>query len=148
MCPNNAQTRNPLSETTSILSDSERNTTPEEITQKPKAFNELVNNSYKEKENKMPQQYNPSGQDWDAVNVGKGSLAGKKAVPKTARGVDMAKAAGIVATEKRYVCVCVGPWPVRNFADSFCGLSWVHPCWKVFQKAQNAPFSSCSCFRD
>ena len=55
----------------------------------------------------MPQAYNPgSGQDWGAVNVGKGTLTGKSAVPKTARGLDMAKAAGLVSTEKKYVWHC------------------------------------------
>ncbi|CAB9528175.1 Multiprotein-bridging factor [Seminavis robusta] len=51
----------------------------------------------------MPQQFNPgSGQDWGAVNVGKGTLGAKSSKPKTARGIDMAKAAGLVATEKKY----------------------------------------------
>ena len=50
----------------------------------------------------MPQQYNPSGQDWDPVNVGRSSTGGLKAVPKTAQEVSLAKAAGLVATEKRH----------------------------------------------
>jgi len=49
----------------------------------------------------MPQQTLPSGQDWGVQNVGKGSLTTKK--PTTARGIDMAKAAGLVSTEKKYV---------------------------------------------
>lgn len=49
----------------------------------------------------MPQQQHPTGQDWGAVNVGRGTLGGKSAVPKTARGIDMAKAAGVVSTEKK-----------------------------------------------
>jgi hypothetical protein len=46
-------------------------------------------------------------QDWDAVNVGKsgGNWAQK---PKTARGIDQAKASGKLATEKR--CVTKGEW--------------------------------------
>ena len=47
----------------------------------------------------MPQQYNPSGQDWAAVNVGSGSGAKK---PTTAREMDRAKAMGLATTEKRY----------------------------------------------
>jgi putative transcription factor len=52
----------------------------------------------------MPQQYNPSGQDWAPVNAGKSLGTGPKAsvVPKTARQLDLAKAAGLVTTEKRY----------------------------------------------
>lgn len=54
----------------------------------------------------MPQDYNPgSGQDWAPVNVGRsGGLGGplKTSVPKTARAIDQAKAAGLVATEKKY----------------------------------------------
>lgn len=52
----------------------------------------------------MPQQYNPgTGQDWGAVNVGRGSGGGgKKKAPKTAYGISMAKAAGTLVTEKRY----------------------------------------------
>lgn len=48
----------------------------------------------------MPQQFNPSGQDWDAVNAGRGTIG--RAVPKTAREIDQAKAAGTVQTEKRF----------------------------------------------
>ena len=39
-------------------------------------------------------------QDWGSVNVGRGSLSAN-AVPKTQRGIDAAKAAGKLATEKR-----------------------------------------------
>lgn len=49
----------------------------------------------------MPQQYNPSGQDWAPVSAGRGSGV-RKAAPKTARELSMAKAAGLVSTEKRY----------------------------------------------
>jgi Multiprotein bridging factor 1 len=49
----------------------------------------------------MPQQYNPSGQDWDPVNVGKSGTGGIKAVPKTAQELSLAKARGLVTTEKR-----------------------------------------------
>jgi Multiprotein bridging factor 1 len=53
----------------------------------------------------MPQQVLPSGQDWGAVNVGSGAgglLKNKTSVPKTERELSLAKAAGLVATEKRY----------------------------------------------
>lgn len=51
----------------------------------------------------MPQQYNPSGQDWDAVNVGRSATAGgMKAVPKTAQELSLAKSRGLVTTEKRH----------------------------------------------
>lgn len=51
----------------------------------------------------MPQQHNPgSGQDWSSVNVGRGSSVKKGGAPKTARELSMAKAAGLVSTEKRY----------------------------------------------
>lgn len=50
----------------------------------------------------MPQQHNPSGQDWSTVNVGASSGGLKKAAPKTARELSLAKAAGLVATEKRH----------------------------------------------
>ena len=43
----------------------------------------------------------PVTQDWGAVNVGQGTL-NKSTKPKTARGIDMAKATGAVVTEKRY----------------------------------------------
>jgi hypothetical protein len=46
----------------------------------------------------------PLTQDWDAVNVGKSTL-NRAAIPKTARGLDAAKAQGKVATELRYVVV-------------------------------------------
>ena len=49
----------------------------------------------------MPQQYHATGQHWGAVNVGSASAGGKVTKPKTARGLDMAKAAGLVATEKK-----------------------------------------------
>ena len=39
-------------------------------------------------------------QDWGTVNVGRGSL-NKTTIPKTARGIDAAKASGKIATEKR-----------------------------------------------
>ena len=48
----------------------------------------------------MPQQFNPSGQDWAPVNAGRGGPTNKK--PTTARGIDRAKAMGLVVTEKRY----------------------------------------------
>lgn len=47
----------------------------------------------------MPQQYNPSGQDWDPVNVGRGSSSAK---PKTSQQLSMMKAAGLVSTEKKF----------------------------------------------
>ena len=50
----------------------------------------------------MPQQYNPSGQDWAPVNVGRATVGHKSSTPKTAREITNAKAAGLVATEKRY----------------------------------------------
>ncbi len=43
----------------------------------------------------------PFQQDWGAVNAGRGSVGGSSK-PKTARGIDDAKAAGTIATEKRY----------------------------------------------
>lgn len=49
----------------------------------------------------MPQQYNPSGQDWAPVNAGRGGGV-QKSAPKTQRELSMAKAAGLVTTEKRY----------------------------------------------
>mmetsp|Transcript_51980 Transcript_51980/g.149841 ORF Transcript_51980/g.149841 Transcript_51980/m.149841 type:complete len:180 (-) Transcript_51980:210-749(-) len=42
----------------------------------------------------------PFQQDWGSVNVGRGAVGNSK--PKTARGIDAAKAAGKIATEKRY----------------------------------------------
>jgi putative transcription factor len=48
----------------------------------------------------MPQQALPSGQDWAPVNVGRAS--GGLVKPKTAQELSMAKAAGLVSTEKRY----------------------------------------------
>mmetsp|Transcript_18550 Transcript_18550/g.29896 ORF Transcript_18550/g.29896 Transcript_18550/m.29896 type:complete len:178 (-) Transcript_18550:187-720(-) len=41
----------------------------------------------------------PVTQDWGTVNVGRGTVGSK---PKTARGIDMAKATGAMATEKRH----------------------------------------------
>jgi hypothetical protein len=41
----------------------------------------------------------PVTQDWGTVNVGRGGGTSK---PKTARGIDIAKATGLIATEKRY----------------------------------------------
>jgi len=50
----------------------------------------------------MPSSYNPgSGQDWDVANVGRSTLK-TTAVPKTARAITQAKAAGTMVTEKRY----------------------------------------------
>ena len=48
----------------------------------------------------MPQMSLPSGQDWAPTNVGRGGASNK--VPTTARGVDRAKAMGLVVTEKRH----------------------------------------------
>ena len=50
----------------------------------------------------MPNISHPTGQDWDAVNVGKGTASRTKA-PKSAREITMMKASGKLATEKRYV---------------------------------------------
>jgi len=51
----------------------------------------------------MPQNYNPgTGQDWDPVNAGRGSLGKKTTAPKSAREMSMAKAAGLVTTEKKH----------------------------------------------
>lgn len=50
----------------------------------------------------MPQQYNPSGQDWAPVNAGRGGTTSGSRAPKSARELSMAKAAGLVTTEKRY----------------------------------------------
>eukprot|EP00529_Nitzschia_sp_RCC80_P035445 CAMPEP_0113453940 /NCGR_PEP_ID=MMETSP0014_2-20120614/7611_1 /TAXON_ID=2857 /ORGANISM="Nitzschia sp." /LENGTH=177 /DNA_ID=CAMNT_0000345339 /DNA_START=82 /DNA_END=615 /DNA_ORIENTATION=- /assembly_acc=CAM_ASM_000159 len=44
----------------------------------------------------------PTGQDWGAVNVGRGGIGGKSKKPATARGIDIAKATGAMTTEKRY----------------------------------------------
>ena len=41
----------------------------------------------------------PHTQDWGSVNVGRGTVKSK---PKTARGIDIAKATGSMVTEKRY----------------------------------------------
>lgn len=41
----------------------------------------------------------PHQQDWGSVNVGRGTVASK---PKTARGIDLAKASGKLTTEKRF----------------------------------------------
>jgi hypothetical protein len=50
----------------------------------------------------MPQGMNvPLTQDWGTVNVGRASGVMQK--PKTARGIDAAKASGKLATEKRCV---------------------------------------------
>lgn len=49
----------------------------------------------------MPQQPNMSGQDWAPVNAGRGTSV-KSAAPKSARELSMAKAAGLVTTEKRH----------------------------------------------
>jgi putative transcription factor len=52
----------------------------------------------------MPQQSLPSGQDWAPVNAGRSgsSAGGLKAVPKTAQELTLAKARGLVTTEKRH----------------------------------------------
>ena len=53
----------------------------------------------------MPQNYNPGigQQDWAPVNVGRSSVGpAKTTVPKTARGIDQAKAKGLLTTEKKY----------------------------------------------
>jgi putative transcription factor len=53
----------------------------------------------------MPQGMNvPLTQDWGTVNVGRASGVMQK--PKTARGIDAAKASGKLATEKRCVAYC------------------------------------------
>ena len=51
----------------------------------------------------MPQQSLPSGQDWNPVNAGRATSSGGglKAVPKTAQELSLAKARGLVTTEKR-----------------------------------------------
>jgi hypothetical protein len=51
----------------------------------------------------MPQQSLPSGQDWNPVNAGRATVGsnGLKAVPKTAQELSLAKARGLVTTEKR-----------------------------------------------
>mmetsp|Transcript_9062 Transcript_9062/g.12165 ORF Transcript_9062/g.12165 Transcript_9062/m.12165 type:complete len:178 (+) Transcript_9062:55-588(+) len=49
----------------------------------------------------MPNVSMPTGQDWGAVNVGSSSVR-KKTVPKTAHGITQAKAAGLLATEKKF----------------------------------------------
>jgi hypothetical protein len=48
----------------------------------------------------MPNVSQPTGQDWDAVNVGRGASSRAKA-PKTAREISLMKATGKLATEKR-----------------------------------------------
>mmetsp|Transcript_28228 Transcript_28228/g.79283 ORF Transcript_28228/g.79283 Transcript_28228/m.79283 type:complete len:184 (-) Transcript_28228:1665-2216(-) len=53
----------------------------------------------------------PFQQDWGAVNVGRGTIK-KTAAPKTARALDLAKASGKVATEKRCVRAHVADWQV------------------------------------
>ena len=54
----------------------------------------------------MPNVSLPTGQDWDAVNVGR-SGAGRTKAPKTAREITAAKATGAITTEKRCVWDCV-----------------------------------------
>lgn len=49
----------------------------------------------------MPNVSMPTGQDWDSVNVGRSSV-GRVTVPKTARGITAAKAAGKLTTERKY----------------------------------------------
>ena len=51
------------------------------------------------KEAAMPNISQPTGQDWDAVNVGRGGSSSR--APKTAREVSLMKAAGKLSTEKR-----------------------------------------------
>ena len=48
----------------------------------------------------MPNISMPSGQDWDAVNAGRGT--GYTSAPKTAREITRMKAQGKLATERRY----------------------------------------------
>ena len=43
----------------------------------------------------------PISQDWGSVNVGRGTLTRSNAVPKSAREIDAAKAAGKIATAKK-----------------------------------------------
>lgn len=51
----------------------------------------------------MPQTSVMGGQDWDTVNAGRAGVPGAKTVaPKTAREITQAKAAGLIATEKRH----------------------------------------------
>jgi Multiprotein bridging factor 1 len=51
----------------------------------------------------MPQTTVMGGQDWDTVNAGRSGVPGAKVVaPKTAREITQAKAAGLIATEKRH----------------------------------------------
>jgi hypothetical protein len=60
----------------------------------------------------------PLTQDWDAVNVGKSTL-NRAAVPKTARGLDAAKAQGKVATELRYVVeLSLSCWEAKKGSSS------------------------------
>lgn len=67
------------------------------------AVNQMHKNATRTKRSDtMPQQYNPGGQDWAPVNVGRAGTGGLKAVPKTAQELSLAKAAGLVATEKRH----------------------------------------------
>ena len=51
-------------------------------------------------EEAMPNISQPTGQDWDAVNVGRGASSRPKA-PKSAREVSLMKATGKLTTEKR-----------------------------------------------
>lgn len=48
----------------------------------------------------MPNISQPTGQDWGAVNVGRGASSRAKA-PKSAREVSLMKATGKLTTEKR-----------------------------------------------
>ena len=51
----------------------------------------------------MPQQHHATGgQDWAPVNAGSAATRKTGGAPKTARELSLAKAAGLVATEKRY----------------------------------------------
>jgi len=50
----------------------------------------------------MPQRTHATGQDWGSVNAGSSGASGRVTKPTTAHGIDRAKAAGLVATEKKY----------------------------------------------
>jgi putative transcription factor len=69
----------------------------------------------------MPQASTPgSGQDWAPVNAGRGGpgIGKGSAAPKTAREIDAAKAAGILATEKKF-----GAGGNKSAHSSAAGLS-------------------------
>eukprot|EP00549_Striatella_unipunctata_P021784 CAMPEP_0118711960 /NCGR_PEP_ID=MMETSP0800-20121206/24461_1 /TAXON_ID=210618 ORGANISM="Striatella unipunctata, Strain CCMP2910" /NCGR_SAMPLE_ID=MMETSP0800 /ASSEMBLY_ACC=CAM_ASM_000638 /LENGTH=165 /DNA_ID=CAMNT_0006616779 /DNA_START=102 /DNA_END=599 /DNA_ORIENTATION=- len=50
----------------------------------------------------MPNVSMPSGQDWDAVNVGRGTVGRPGAKPKTASQIAAARAAGTLTTERKF----------------------------------------------